>query len=96
MSSTESPRGVTGLALWKKKLFTKEDSYHVHKTLGILVLCSYIWRLPKLGREDMGFRSYPEWTLPTLFLHLCLNLSSFEFHIPALRIKSDGGVSFFM
>ena len=76
-----------------KKLVTKEDPLFVHKALGILALASYAWRLPKVlpYSSDMRFASDPEWTVLTIFLHLCLNLSSFEFHIPSLRIKSDGG-----
>jgi hypothetical protein len=86
-------QGKTGLSLWKNQLITKEDPLHVHKILGVLVLCSYIWRLPKVlsYESDMGFRSHPEWTLPTFVLHACLNLTSFKFHIPSLRIKSGGG-----
>ena len=37
----------------------------------------------------MGFRSHPEYTVPTLVLHFLLTASSFIFHIPKQRIK-DG------
>lgn len=99
---------------WRDRLITKEDPFHVHKTLGILCLLSYIWRFSlgtiirwrvlhvvgdtaitdatttdTVASDDMmGFNLYPEWTLPTLGLHLALNLSSFEFHIPPKRILS--------
>ena len=36
----------------------------------------------------MGFRSKPKLTVPTILLHLCLNLSSFEFRVPQRRISS--------
>jgi hypothetical protein len=80
---------VTGLAAWKKQLITKEDPSHVHKTLGILVLISYIYRLSQctLRNNDLGFADKPYLTIPTVLLHLALNLSSFEFHIPKQRIK---------
>jgi hypothetical protein len=81
----------TGFSRWTQQLTTKEDGIHVHKVLGVLALCSFLWRVPQFGANDMGFATHAEWTLPTLFLHLCLNLSSFEFRIPAKRIRSDGG-----
>lgn len=83
--TTESGQG---LSVWIEKLVTKEDPYLVHKTLGILVLFSFTWRLSQFGESDMGFETHPEWTVPTLILHLLLNLSSFEFRIPHQRIES--------
>lgn len=77
------------LYAWKSALITNEDSLHVHKTLGVLCLLSFLVRIPFVGeRHDMGFASFPEWTLPTLLLHLSLNLSSFQFSIPPRRINS--------
>lgn len=74
---------------WRSGLITKEDPLHVHKTLGTLCLLSYLWRLTQGGEEkDMAFASHPEWTLPTIGLHILLNLSSFEFRIPPRRIDS--------
>lgn len=86
--SSSSFCAVNSGAEWKKQLVTKEDPNHVHKSLGILVLCSYIWRLCLLGDADLGFAKYPQWTVPTLLLHLALNASSFEFRIPQKRINS--------
>mmetsp|Transcript_8260 Transcript_8260/g.10818 ORF Transcript_8260/g.10818 Transcript_8260/m.10818 type:complete len:355 (+) Transcript_8260:67-1131(+) len=73
-----------------QRLVTREDPYHIHKTLGILCLVSYAWRIPLAGAHDMGFGSYPEYTLPTLLLHFLLNGTSFVFHIPRKRIKAGG------
>jgi hypothetical protein len=73
---------------WKKQLITHEDPGHVHKTLGILCLLSYIWRLSQSGATDMGFATRPALTLPTIIMHWCLTLSAFIFKIPAKRIKS--------
>lgn len=81
----------------KQQLFTKEDPFHVHKTLGMVALCSYLYRIPQFGEKDMGFfrtgesGDYYVMAFLTLLVHACLNISSFEFHIPAKRIQSDGG-----
>jgi hypothetical protein len=87
-SKGDTTAAVTGLAAWKKQMITKEDPSHVHKTLGILVLISYIYRLSQCTfGNDLGFADKPNWTIPTVLLHLALNLSSFEFQIPKQRIK---------
>lgn len=80
----------------QQQLFTKEDPLHVHKIFGMAALCSYVYRIPQFGEKDMGFSRTSESgdhliTFITLLLHVCLNISSFEFHIPAKRIQSDGG-----
>lgn len=77
----------------RRQLFTKEDPLHVHKTFGLAALCSFMYRIPKFGEHDMGFpdKSGDLITFLTLLVHVCLNVSSFEFHIPAKRIQSDGG-----
>jgi len=74
----------------KEKLFTKEDHYHKHKILGLLCLASHAWRLTRSTESDLGFASHPHLTIPTVFLHLALHISSFDFVIPQRRIK-DGG-----
>jgi hypothetical protein len=79
--------------IWKEKLITHEDAYHSHKILGVLVLGIIIWRFVMVIVDfdsDMGFASHPNWTFPTLLVHLALNLSSLQFKIPKQRIK-DGG-----
>jgi hypothetical protein len=40
----------------------------------------------------MGFRSHPQLTVPTLLLHLLLNLTSFVFSIPHRRIKEGSRI----
>ena len=69
----------------------KEDPQFTHKILGGLALASFAWRLMRFGDDDMGFASHPEWTIPTLLLHLTLGASSFQFRIPSKRIATDGG-----
>lgn len=80
-----------GLSAWKKQLITKEDPNHFHKTFGILVLLSYIYRLVQCAistDSDMGFATHPQYTLPTIALHFMLNATSFIFKIPNKRISS--------
>jgi hypothetical protein len=76
------------LSKWKKQLVTHEDPGHFHKTLGVICLISFAWRLSMIGPSDMGFQKYTSLTLPTIILHWSLTLSSFVFNIPSKRIKS--------
>lgn len=70
---------------------TNEDLLHHHKLIGLLVLLVMLLRFTMVGQNsDMGFLSHPQFTIPTILLHFLLNLSSFQFRIPAKRIK-DGG-----
>lgn len=82
---------TTNVSQWMARLVTKEDFWFLHKILGSTALISFAWRLLRSGADDMGFQSHPDWTLPTIFVHLALNLSSFEFKIPLKRIATDGG-----
>jgi len=67
------------------KLFTNEDTFNVHKTLGITCLVSYIYRFAHVGSADMNFTSGPL-TLLSIALHLLLSVSSLIFRIPLKRI----------
>lgn len=79
---------LTGLSAWKQQLITKEDPMHIHKTLGILCMISYIFRVIQIGPSDMGFATFPSLTMPTIILHLLLNITSLVFKIPSRRISS--------
>jgi hypothetical protein len=79
---------LTGVAAWKKQLITKEDPMHIHKTLGIACMLSYIFRIAQTGPSDMGFARFPALTVPTIVLHLLLNVTALEFKIPSRRISS--------
>lgn len=79
---------LTGLSAWKQQLITKEDPMHIHKILGILCVISYIFRIFQIGPSDMGFATYPLLTMPTIILHLLLNITSLLFKIPSRRISS--------
>lgn len=67
------------------KLFTQEDKYFYHKILGLTCLISFLYRyyLGFLGERvfDSSYMS-----LFTAIIHLCLNITSFIFHIPKERI----------
>jgi hypothetical protein len=83
--SSEGSKG-SALSRWR---ITGEDPLHVRKALGILCLASFLWRFGQIGdTTDMGFASHPNLTLrlPTLLLHLMLNLLSIDFRIPRKRI----------
>ena len=80
------PFVANNAAEWKRQLVTHEDRLHLHKTLGMACLLSFAWRYAHIGSSDMGFRSHPHLTVPTLLLHLALTASSFEFQIPKKRI----------
>lgn len=77
---------------WRQALVTKDDPIHLHKTLGLACLLSFAWRLSigghSWGEADLAFASHPKLTLPTICLHLLLNVSSLLFQIPPRRIKS--------
>jgi cytochrome b561 len=87
---------------WKDRLITAEDAFHIHKTLGLLVVLSTIfrlvlllqgtvssWRAGSAGDDgDMGFRSHPQYTVPTVLVHLSLNLTAFRFALPVRRITT--------
>ena len=77
-----------GLSTWKKQLITKEDPMHIHKTLGLLCMLSYLFRIVQSGPTDMGFATFPYLTIPTILLHLLLNSTAFLFKIPNRRISS--------
>jgi len=69
------------------RLFTKEDTFNFHKTLGITCLLSYLFRFVQVGPSDMGFAASFE-TLLTIAVHTALSVSSLIFRIPMKRIAS--------
>lgn len=71
------------------KLVTHEDNFHVHKTLGILSICSFVYRYgivyPRTG--NLGFDGSPlDWA--TMVVHLMLACSSIIFKVPKKRIDT--------
>jgi hypothetical protein len=74
-----------------KKLATHEDPYHVHKTLGILSLCSFFYRYGYcyLTTGTLGFsgdvNDVFDWA--TMGVHLLLAFSSKIFRVPKKRLE---------
>ena len=71
------------------KLVTHEDKDHIHKTLGICSLLSFIYRYgyvyPKTG--SLGFTgTYMDWV--TFLIHTLLAFSSILFRVPSKRIDN--------
>ncbi|KAL1526850.1 hypothetical protein AB1Y20_015542 [Prymnesium parvum] len=69
------------------KLFTTEDKFNFHKTLGIFCLLHFAFRFAQVGERDMGFTSSKA-TLVCIAVHTLLSVSSLIFKIPYKRIAS--------
>ena len=69
------------------KLFTVEDKYNFHKSLGVGCLLSYLFRFAQVGPSDMNFGATTG-TLLIIMMHTSLSVSSLIFRIPLQRIKS--------
>jgi hypothetical protein len=78
------------------KLMTREDPYHLHKTLGILSLINFIYRYGYvyLSHGNLGYNGSADnkhlqllnWL--TMLVHTCLALSSIIFRVPKKRINN--------
>ena len=80
--------GVAGfLTRVYKGLFTHEDKFNAHKTMGFSCLLSYAYRFSMAGERDMGFGS-TNGTLACILLHMTLSISSLIFRIPSKRTLS--------
>lgn len=79
------PDGVLKKTL--SKLFTNEDNFQVHKVLGILSLCSfiyrYLWVYPTTGTLGFDGRLFDHLTIA---VHILLSTSSLIFHVIKHRI----------
>jgi len=70
------------------KLFTKEDTFNIHKIIGFSCLIHYIIRFSNaLIYKNMLFDSSPL-SLLCILLHIALSVSSLIFHIPNKRNKA--------
>lgn len=78
---------LLGSSKARKGLFTHEDTFNFHKTLGLACLLSYAYRFAQVGDSDMGFASSNE-TLASIALHMTLSVSSLIFRIPTKRTLS--------
>ena len=87
------PSIVLDIETWREKLITKEDFLHHHKIIGITVFIMFFIRFYLVGADyDMGFKSHPQFTIPTILIHFLLNASSFQFVIPKKRIKNGSRI----
>lgn len=66
------------------KLVTREDGFHIHKTLGMVCLCNFIYRYSMLWMYGTMDLNNPLGLLSVL-LHGLLSMSSLMFHIPEDR-----------
>lgn len=71
-----------------RKLFTLEDTFGIHKTLGILAMGHYFYRMHEW--YVYGHMRFDDswYTLGWIFVHLGLSTSSLIFHIPNVRNRS--------
>lgn len=72
------------------KLITKEDPFHIHKTIGGLTLVHFMIRFYYLCTSldySLGFDPTNKWTHGWILLHMALSGTSLFFHIPNNRVK---------
>ena len=71
------------------KLATREDPYHLHKTLGLLSLISFIYRYGIVYnfKGHLGFGQFPVLDWLTMGVHTALAFSSVIFRVPRKRIN---------
>jgi hypothetical protein len=78
------------------KLVTREDPYHLHKTLGMLSLLNFLYRYAfcynmygNLGYNGMEWgKKYYVLDWLTMLTHTCLALSSIIFRVPRKRLNN--------
>ena len=69
------------------RLMTKQDNKNIHKTLGFLSVCSFIYRYGFIypSQGNLGFDgSFFDWV--TMSVHVILSSSAIIFHVPKKRI----------
>jgi len=72
-------------------LFTKEDTFNIHKTFGLGCLLHFLYRFAFLGTPDMNFSGSYE-TLGCVLWHFALSTSSLIFRIPTKRIAEGSRI----
>lgn len=70
------------------KLYTHEDPYHTHKTLGIFCLSHFIYRLYLRIAYHTMFLEMNTITIACICAHILLSVSSFVFSIPKRKVTS--------
>jgi len=72
-------------------LFTKEDTFNIHKTFGIGCLLHFLYRFAFIGTADMGFSGTYQ-TLGCIAWHFMLSTTSLIFRIPIKRIAEGSRI----
>lgn len=75
-----------------RKLFTHEDKFFIHKTLGIACLTHFFYRLVLCRFTTSHLSeifSYNIWTMILCGMHIVLSGSSFLFHVPRERVNGS-------
>lgn len=70
------------------KLYTHEDPYHTHKTLGIFCLLHFLYRLYLRVVYNTMFLEMNTSTIVCVCVHILLSMSSFVFSIPKRKVSS--------
>jgi hypothetical protein len=87
-SGTKKSNDV-GIRYIYRKLFTKEDEYFIHKTLGLLSILSFTYRyayvLPSEGNLGMAGALFDHFNIA---IHWFLSISSLIFHVLRYRIPT--------
>ena len=71
---------------WYRKLVTREDKFHLHKTLGTLCVVSFVWRYACGGINRFGQNKLLD--ALTLTVHTLLSLTAIQFRVPSKRIPN--------
>ena len=84
------PRAPVTLEQVKRKLVTKEDRYHLHKTFGTLALVSfgyrYFYMWPATGHLGLEMDTP---SIATMAVHTLLSITSLPFRVPLRRIRKQ-------
>ena len=67
------------------KLFTKEDTFNIHKVLGVACLCNFVYQFTYLALNGQMNLRNNKFTPLLLLMHGFLSSSSLIFHVPLKR-----------
>ena len=70
-----------------KRLMTKQDKFNIHKSLGVLSICNFIYRYVYvyMSQGNLGYDgSIIDWL--SMIIHTTLACTSIFFHVPKKRI----------
>ena len=71
------------------KLFTNEDKFNIHKTLGIICLSNFFYRYTYwFLYGTLGYETYTYCNVFTMSVHMALSSTSLFFHVLSRRMKT--------